>query len=113
MNFLAKPLKPVGRRLFSIAGNVNPALVNRVLPLGSKEHKDLWQRSTECFELSLNHRQTCDIELILNGGFSPLEGFMTRDVYESVVNDGHLPITVNNGSIWPMPICLDISSQTV
>jgi len=27
-------------------------------------------------------RQLCDLELIMNGGFSPLEGFMTQADYE-------------------------------
>jgi len=59
------------------------------------------------FELSLNHRHTCDIELLLNGAFSPLDGFMTSNVYNKVVHDLHLP----NGIIWPMPITLDISEK--
>ena len=30
----------------------------------------------------LTDRQLCDLELILNGGFSPLEGFLNQDDYE-------------------------------
>ena len=33
------------------------------------------------YELNLNHRHQCDIELLLNGAFSPLEGFMTSNTY--------------------------------
>lgn len=32
--------------------------------------------------LVLTDRQLCDLELILNGGFSPLEGFLTQADYE-------------------------------
>ena len=32
----------------------------------------------------LTPRQVCDLELLLNGGFSPLHGFMNRADYESV-----------------------------
>ena len=32
--------------------------------------------------LVLNERQLCDLELILNGGFSPLESFMNQKDYE-------------------------------
>ena len=32
-----------------------------------------------------DERQLCDIELILNGAFSPLEGFLNKDDYEAVV----------------------------
>lgn len=35
----------------------------------------------------INERQSCDVELIMNGGFSPLHGFMNPDAYESVVKD--------------------------
>lgn len=34
------------------------------------------------FSLSLSQRQLCDLELIQNGGFSPLEGFMNQTDYE-------------------------------
>lgn len=54
----------------------------------------------------LTQRQLCDFELILNGGFSPLEGFMTKDNYESVVNNMHLS---EKKIIWPMPITLDVN----
>jgi len=30
----------------------------------------------------LNERQLCDLELIMTGGFSPLEGFMVQEDYE-------------------------------
>jgi sulfate adenylyltransferase len=34
-------------------------------------------------DLHLTERQLCDLELILSGGFSPLEGFMSQKDYES------------------------------
>jgi len=52
----------------------------------------------------LTERQLCDLELILNGGFSPLDGFMTREQYEGVVGRMRLP----GGLLWPMPITLDV-----
>ena len=53
----------------------------------------------------LTERQLCDIELILNGAFSPLEGFLGRADYESVVESMRL----TSGVLWPMPITLDVS----
>jgi sulfate adenylyltransferase len=32
--------------------------------------------------IHLTERQLCDLELIMNGGFSPLEGFMGQEDYE-------------------------------
>jgi len=58
-------------------------------------------------EWSLSHRQLCDIELILSGGFSPLEGFMTRADYESVRDNMRLA----DGTLWPIPITLDITEH--
>ena len=55
----------------------------------------------------LTERQVCDIELLLNGAFSPLEGFLTREEYDGVVKDMRLP----SGVLWPMPITLDITSD--
>jgi sulfate adenylyltransferase len=34
-------------------------------------------------DLHLTERQLCDLELILSGGFSPLEGFMNQKDYDS------------------------------
>ena len=55
----------------------------------------------------LTARQTCDLELLLNGGFSPLEGFMTRGEYEEVCQNMRL----REGILWPLPIVLDVTEQ--
>ena len=39
------------------------------------------------FEVELDERQLCDVELLMQGGFSPLDGFMSEKDYTSVVND--------------------------
>jgi len=55
----------------------------------------------------LTDRQLCDLELILNGAFSPLDGFLTEEEYNSVLKDMRLP----NGVLWPMPITLDVNEE--
>ena len=57
--------------------------------------------------LTLNDRQLCDIEMLLNGSFSPLIGFLTEADYNSVVNNLHL----SDGNIWPIPITLDVKEE--
>jgi sulfate adenylyltransferase len=56
-------------------------------------------------DITLNDRQLCDLELLANGAFSPLTGFMTRSDYESVLDRMRL----QNDLLWPIPICLDVS----
>ncbi len=55
----------------------------------------------------LTPRQLCDLELLLNGGFSPLRGFMSRADYESVCSKMRLA----NGHLWPIPINLDVTEE--
>lgn len=51
----------------------------------------------------LTDRQLCDTELIINGGFSPLTGFMNPDVYDSVTKDMRTP----EGLIFGLPVVMD------
>ena len=55
----------------------------------------------------LTDRQLCDLELLLNGGFSPLSGFLTEVDYEPVLTDMRLA----DGSLWPMPVTLDVTEE--
>ena len=55
----------------------------------------------------LTDRQLCDIELLLNGAFSPLEGFLNKGDYDSVVASMRL----ESGVLWPMPITLDVTEE--
>jgi sulfate adenylyltransferase len=55
----------------------------------------------------LTPRQLCDLELLLNGGFSPLQGFMGKTDYESVCSRMRLA----DDTLWPMPIVLDVPEE--
>jgi len=62
-------------------------------------------RARDYVSWDLTDRQLCDLELLLSGSFSPLEGFLTRTEYDGVVNDMRLP----SGVLWPIPITLDVT----
>ena len=55
----------------------------------------------------LTPRQICDLELLMNGGFYPLSGFLSKADYESVCEKMRL----SDGSLWPIPITLDVDNK--
>ena len=55
----------------------------------------------------LTPRQICDLDLMMCGAFSPLDGFLTEADYDSVVDD----LRLTSGVLWPMPITLDVSED--
>ncbi len=57
--------------------------------------------------ITLSQRQLCDLELLMNGAFSPLRGFMTREEYEGVLEKMRLP----NGLLWSIPATLDVADN--
>ena len=61
------------------------------------------------FTIELNDRQSCDVELLCNGGFSPLEGFMDEEAYNSVVGGMALP----DGLMFSLPVVLDTDSEDI
>jgi len=73
----------------------------------AKAGDELKAQSKDWKSMDLTPRQLCDLELLLNGGFSPLSGFMTREQYDSVCSDMRLP----DGNIWPIPIVLDVTED--
>lgn len=57
----------------------------------------------------LSKRLQCDLELLLNGGFAPLKGFLNKNDYDNVVESMRL----KTGELWPMPIVLPINDKIV
>ncbi|MEH6948626.1 sulfate adenylyltransferase [Bacillus sp. JJ634] len=57
--------------------------------------------------LTISKWSISDIELISNGGFSPLIGFMGKEDYQSVLKDMHLA----NGLPWTIPITLPVTKK--
>ena len=89
-------------------------MTHQVQPLGGKlvnllvdddAAESLKKESGGFPSITLSQRQLCDLELLLIGAFSPLTGFMTRAQYDPVVESMSLP----DGTLWPVPIVLDVS----
>ena len=71
------------------------------------ERETLRREASSLPSWELTRRQLCDLELLVNGAFSPLTGFMGRADYERVVREMRLA----NGTLWPIPITLDVSED--
>ena len=77
------------------------------LMVAAEKTQNLKKESNHYPAWQLTDRQICDLELLLNGGFSPLDGFMGKADYNSVLKNMRL----DNGALWPMPITLDITEE--
>lgn len=77
------------------------------LQVDEKKVGILKQESAGILSVALSKRQLCDLELLMNGAYSPLQGFMCQDDYRSVIDNMHL----SNGLLWSVPVTLDISKK--
>ena len=81
--------------------------VLKELYLGESAADAARDQASELPSWDLSPRQLCDLELLLNGAYSPLDGFMSREQYDRVLADIRLP----DGVLWPIPITLDVSEE--
>lgn len=79
-------------------------LVHRVVV--GEEREEAQARSRELKRIALNARTLSDLELLAVGAFSPLEGFLGKKDYESVLYEMRLA----SGFLWTLPITLAVSS---
>jgi sulfate adenylyltransferase len=71
------------------------------------ERPELIERARGLAQITIGSRQLADLEMMANGAYSPLGGFMTRANYLSVVDTMHL----SNGLPWSIPITLSVDSE--
>ena len=95
------PLKP---RSNAMQSNLTPI---PELYVSYDSAQKLKMEAADLTSWNLTPRQLCDLELLMNGGFNPLKGFLTEADYDSVVDTMRLA----DGSLWPMPITLDVSDD--
>ncbi len=72
-----------------------------------KLKNDLISKATYEFECS--ERNACDVELLMVGAFSPLEGFMDENNYNSVIKNNR----DTNGMLFGLPIVFDSNNKKV
>mmetsp|Transcript_4329 Transcript_4329/g.9857 ORF Transcript_4329/g.9857 Transcript_4329/m.9857 type:complete len:394 (-) Transcript_4329:114-1295(-) len=86
------------------------------VPHGGGELVDLMVKSDEEKEaaiasatvtLQATERQLCDVELIMNGGFSPITGFMDEATYQSVVDN----MALTDGTVFGLPVVFDTDDE--
>lgn len=81
----------------------------KLLPLlvDGEEREEALGRASSLPQVRLNSREVSDLIMLGMGALSPLEGFMNREDYQSVLANMRL----TNGLLWPIPITLATSME--
>ena len=91
-----------------VVGSIAPhggQLVNRVLRGALREAAI--ERAGSFPQVRLTRMAASDLEMISVGAFSPLNGFMTKDDYDSVIDSMRL----SNGLPWTIPVTLSVDDD--
>jgi sulfate adenylyltransferase len=75
-------------------------LVNRIA--AGARRSELEKKASALFQHNIEDRYAADIEMIANGAFSPLTGFMNKADAEGAIER----MTLSNGLLWGIPILL-------
>ena len=97
-------LAPLKHRTKQMQNNLAPI---PELYVSYESAQKLKAEAAELTSWDLTPRQICDLELLMNGAFNPLKGFLGQADYEGVVENMRLA----DGTLWPMPITLDVSPE--
>jgi sulfate adenylyltransferase len=82
-------------------------LIDRIVSGGERE--ELLRAAATLPQKTLNAREEADLELIANGAFSPLEGFLGEADYLSVRDTSRLA----NGLVWSIPVTLSATADEI
>ncbi|KAI9779846.1 MAG: Sulfate adenylyltransferase [Geoglossum umbratile] len=92
-----------------MANKPHGGVLQDLLARDASRHGQLAAEAEKLPAIVLTERQLCDLELILSGGFSPLDGFMNEKDYNGVVAD----LRLADGNLFSIPITLDVSQAQV
>ncbi|KAG5360568.1 Sulfate adenylyltransferase [Yarrowia sp. B02] len=92
-----------------MANTPHGGVLKDLLQRDAPKRSELLKESETLPSILLSERQLCDLELILSGGFSPLEGFMNEADYNGVVHK----LRLADGALFSMPITLDVSQEDI
>lgn len=81
----------------------------KLLPLlaAEAERAALADKAASLPGITVSERTMADLELLGNGGYSPLQGFLCEADYHRVVKECRLA----DGTVWPFPICLPVGDD--
>lgn len=65
------------------------------------------EEADELPRLSLSDEEYMDLEMLGTGAYSPLEGFLTRDDFDSVLEEARL----DDGTAWSLPVVLSTDGE--
>ena len=68
---------------------------------------EIRERSRDWLSVDLGPRQLCDLELLINGGYSPLDGYLGAADHQRVCSEMRLA----DGVFWPIPVVLNIPDE--
>lgn len=77
------------------------------LPARTEESSRLKAEAAAMASWDLDQRQLCDLELLMNGAFAPLAGYMGEADFRRVLSE----LRLADGTVWPLPIVLDVSED--
>ena len=80
-------------------------LINRELT--GKEAEDARRKASTLKKLTLSSLEESDLEMIAVGALSPLEGFMKKSDFDSVLDRMHL----TNGAAWSLPVVKSVTAE--
>mmetsp|Transcript_80095 Transcript_80095/g.151291 ORF Transcript_80095/g.151291 Transcript_80095/m.151291 type:complete len:474 (-) Transcript_80095:87-1508(-) len=111
-----KPYRPAASRVGVSARRSDSSMAARQTPHGGKlinlfvadGEKEAVIASADK-TIDITERQSCDVQLLCNGGLSPLTGFLNEEEYTKVVED----MKLSDGNILGLPIVMDTDDEEI